>query len=243
MISVEITMDKGKEEEFKEHLEELYLPDRLNKQSWNIMRAEVIRILVSELLTREIIKEVREEIREDAENYVIKRCKQAYRELLMTGPFTTKDESLRDEQADQPLKKNKRSEGELIKDRDRLSVMGAIMHQIDANNYIVTIAVVDKYGELVAHKDFMRLLPPRKRREPQGEDRAGKPDRPQPKSEEENEHERDKAKLIEMLEWHSIDLIVVAANSLEARNLKDCLKKIAEEFKNKAAIEEENDGR
>jgi hypothetical protein len=39
--------------------------------------------------------------------------------------------------------------------------MGALMHQIDANNYIVTIAVVDEYGELIAHKDFMRLLPPR----------------------------------------------------------------------------------
>ena len=39
--------------------------------------------------------------------------------------------------------------------------MGAVMHQIDANNYIVTIAVVDKYGNLIHHKDFMRLLPPR----------------------------------------------------------------------------------
>jgi hypothetical protein len=27
---------------------------------------------------------------------------------------------------------------------------------------MVTVAVVDKYGELVAHKDFMHLMPPRK---------------------------------------------------------------------------------
>ena len=39
--------------------------------------------------------------------------------------------------------------------------MGALMHQIDANNYIVTIAVVDRFGDLVAHKDFIRMLPPR----------------------------------------------------------------------------------
>jgi len=45
--------------------------------------------------------------------------------------------------------------------------MGALMHQIDANNYIVTVAVVDKYGELIAHKDFMRLLPPRTKKRPQ----------------------------------------------------------------------------
>ncbi len=56
--------------------------------------------------------------------------------------------------------KSKNSD-EYIKARERLCVMGALMHQIDANNYIVTIAVVDEYGELIAHKDFMRLLPPR----------------------------------------------------------------------------------
>ena len=44
--------------------------------------------------------------------------------------------------------------------------MGAIMHQIDANNYVVTVAIVDKFGELVQTKDFMRLLRPRKRQNP-----------------------------------------------------------------------------
>jgi len=42
--------------------------------------------------------------------------------------------------------------------------MGTFMHQIDTNNYVVTVAVVDRYGELVAHKDFIRLLPPRVRK-------------------------------------------------------------------------------
>ena len=110
--------------------------------------------------------------------------------------------------------------------------MGALMHQIDAQNFIVTIAVVDKYGELVAHKDLMRLLPPRKRKDLQGPD-APMNDRPQPKSEEELQHEKDKEKLIDLLEQHSVDLIVVAANSLEARNLKRTLEDIAVELKNK----------
>jgi hypothetical protein len=60
----------------------------------------------------------------------------------------------------EPSQKKQRSE-EIIKPKERLVVMGAVMHQIDANNYIVTIAVVDKYGNLIHHKDFMRLLPPR----------------------------------------------------------------------------------
>ena len=67
-------------------------------------------------------------------------------------------------------------------------------------------------------------------------------DRPQPKTEEELAHEKDKAKVIELLEKHSVDLIVVAANSLEARNLKRILETIAEEMKNKQAGQEE-DGR
>jgi hypothetical protein len=41
-------------------------------------------------------------------------------------------------------KKGKKHEGDLIKDRDRLNVLGALMHQIDQNNYLVTVAVVNK---------------------------------------------------------------------------------------------------
>jgi len=39
------------------------------------------------------------------------------------------------------------------------------MQQLDMFNFVVTVAVVDRFGELVAHKDFMHLLPPRKRHE------------------------------------------------------------------------------
>jgi hypothetical protein len=42
--------------------------------------------------------------------------------------------------------------------------MGALMHQIDQNNYLVTVAVVNKYGDVVQHQDFKRLLPPKIRR-------------------------------------------------------------------------------
>jgi hypothetical protein len=42
--------------------------------------------------------------------------------------------------------------------------MGAILYQVDSRNYQSTIAIVDKYGELVAHQDFAHILPPRKQR-------------------------------------------------------------------------------
>lgn len=51
---------------------------------------------------------------------------------------------------------------EIIPQRERLVVMGAVFHPIDNKNYSTTIAVLDKYGELVAHKNFLFLIPPRR---------------------------------------------------------------------------------
>ena len=35
------------------------------------------------------------------------------------------------------------------------------MYPIDNRNFQITIAVVDQFGELIAHKDFMNIIPPR----------------------------------------------------------------------------------
>ncbi len=51
------------------------------------MRTEVIKILIDEILLKEITKEIKEEIQLEAENYVISQCKKQYSELLRTGPF------------------------------------------------------------------------------------------------------------------------------------------------------------
>lgn len=123
---------------------------------------------------------------------------------------------------------NKKHNNVCVKDRERNCVMGAIMHQIDANNYVVTVAVVDKYGELMQTRDFMRLLPLRPR--PMRKDENNKPieEAPRPKTEEEIQHENDKSKLIELIKQYSVDLITVGANCLEARRLKTCLKSMTE---------------
>ena len=47
-------------------------------------------MLVDQLLLKEIISELRAEIKEEAESFVIARCKESYKQILMTGPFTTK---------------------------------------------------------------------------------------------------------------------------------------------------------
>lgn len=121
------------------------------------------------------------------------------------------------------------------------------MHQIDANNYIVTVAVVDKFGDLIAHKDFMRLLPPRQKKKPQQsgpqQDVQMQGDQRLPETEEEKEHKKDKEKLVEIIRQHSVDLIVVAANSLEARRLKEELISLATIAKTERSNADDNDRR
>jgi hypothetical protein len=53
-----------------------------------------------------------------------------------------------------------------------------------------------------------------------------------PETEEEKEHKRDKETLINELRRHSVDLIVVAANSLESRKLYDVMFDLSGEAKN-----------
>lgn len=55
-------------------------------------------------------------------------------------------------------------EEDIIPQRERLTVMGAIMHPIDNRNFLTTVAIVDEFGELVAHRDFLYIIPPRKPR-------------------------------------------------------------------------------
>ena len=51
------------------------------------MRKEVLRKLYLEILYPEITKEIIDELKDYAENYIISKCKDKYRNLLMTGPF------------------------------------------------------------------------------------------------------------------------------------------------------------
>lgn len=60
------------------------------------------------------------------------------------------------------------------------------------------------------------------------------------KTDEELEHERDRAKLLDILDTHSVDLIVVAANSLEARSLKKVMEELGFDLKNKKSMTDES---
>ena len=98
--------------------------------------------------------------------------------------------------------------------------MGAIMHPIDNRNFLTTVAIVDEFGELIAHRDFLYIIPPRKpRQRPDGAPIQMRPG----EEEERKKHEEDKRHFQEMLREHQVDLIVVSADCLEAKKLKNAL--------------------
>lgn len=91
------------------------------------------------------------------------------------------------------------------------------MHPLDSRNSMTTVAVVNKYGSLECHKDFLHLIKPRPRRGgPQG--RMGGSDDTEMKK-----HEEAKKQFKDILSKYKVDLIVVCADSLEARILKQSL--------------------
>ena len=91
LVTVEISMDERKLNNFKDFMKSLYMlnPEN-NVDQYNVLRRETINMLVDQLLLKEIISELRAEIKEEAESFVIARCKESYKQILMTGPFTTK---------------------------------------------------------------------------------------------------------------------------------------------------------
>lgn len=52
-----------------------------------------MKSMLDDVLLPELIREVRCELIESAENYVIKYCQNKYQAMLMTGPFSRNDHS------------------------------------------------------------------------------------------------------------------------------------------------------
>ena len=96
---------------------------------WNLLRTTIIELLIK-LLLKELIKELREEIKEESEAFVISKCKEVYRKLLMTGPFTKNFNSHGrvEDNNEENKRPSEKLDNEIVRDRERSNVMGAIMH-------------------------------------------------------------------------------------------------------------------
>jgi nucleotide-binding universal stress UspA family protein len=116
--------------------------------------------------------------------------------------------------------------------------MSVIVNQVDTNSNMATVAVVDKYGELVAHQSFFKLMQPRKLKGNRGaggevneEERRRQAKLENAIQEEQKDHDADREKIKTLIRNHNVDLIVVGANKLEGRSVKKTLTEICEQLK------------
>ena len=73
LITLSINLEKRHVDKFYSTIEPFYLPVEDSPQ-WNIMRKEVLRRMIDKILLPDIVKEVKTELQEISENYVIKKC-------------------------------------------------------------------------------------------------------------------------------------------------------------------------
>ena len=120
LIEVHIGLD----EHFHGHLIENFLHLLVSESASEEQRSlgrEIIIILLRDYLLPELAKELRAELQEAAERYVIARSQMRYQQLLMTGPFQRAEA--------QAISGPRRSE--YIPDRPRCAVMGVVYNQLD----------------------------------------------------------------------------------------------------------------
>jgi len=192
-------------------------------------------------LLPELFKEIRAESLEAAESHVIGKCKEVFRNPLMTGPFNPHDQKSDISRGATLGGGRKKPISSLdhvdIPDRPRCNTMGVIMHQVDCSSTIVTAVIVDKYGEVVDHVNFSKLLEPRSlsNKKPPGSSNEEAELRDKKlklmQHEEILEFQRDRDRFIQAVVNYNVDLVVVGANSLEARRLKKTLDGISENLK------------
>lgn len=151
-------------------------PDDTTK--WKFVRKEIFEIFTNngssgnldrqknKCFLSSIMNEIKNELKEDSENFVLTQCGTTYQSLINTGYFKINEPCRKEVQNES----RRLIEEDIIPQRERLVVMGAIMHSIDSRNFMTTIAVVNEYGDLMHHKDFLYLIPPRKPRQREGED-------------------------------------------------------------------------
>lgn len=105
---------------------------------WRFLRREIFEIFSaqnteankgSKSFLVSIIEEVKNELKENAEKFVIDQCSSKYSEMMSTGYFKINDEIKK------VVKHNRAIEEDIIPQRERLNVLGAIMYPLDNRNF------------------------------------------------------------------------------------------------------------
>jgi transcription elongation factor SPT6 len=155
---------------------------------WRIMREEAVRMLVQENLYPDFVREIRSELFERAENFVIQECCYNFSNMLMSGPY----------------KKQRPSDSnEIFADDDTPKVMSFVLDSSKNQTFSV---MLDQHGEVVDYQIYYNLTT-----------KIGKSTNPTEKKIYYDEQQ----KLKENLDKYKPDLIVIGANDLKCRYIKE----------------------
>ncbi len=159
---------------------------------WRVMREETIRIFVAEHCIPYFKKEVRKELKEKAENFVLNECAVNFSKMLMTGPYKKNKKNL-----------SSHKDEELLKEEEYPRVLSAIYDNAKSEVYV---AMLDNSGETLEVCRFANLMTKSAKLLSAGERDLKKED-------------EDKLKFI--INEHKPDLIVIGANDLKCKYLKE----------------------
>ncbi len=184
----------------------------VEQNSWRIMREETLRILVAEYCIPFFIKEIRDELKEKAEIFVIKKCANEFENILITGPYK-KCKNV-------DINRDKINSNENDFDKEDLfnveEFAKVISFVYDNSKNRIYGASLDESGENLLNVEFDKLLinPLHLNSKEDKDDKA-----------------IEELKLKEFIFNFKPDLIVIGANDLKCKIFREQLMSIGEEMK------------
>ena len=168
---------------------ELSESERENIRQWNILRDEVLRVYLLQLMYPNLEKMLREELRERGEKYVTKICAEKFHNLLSTAPYLVEESA-----NDNVEKKRKATMVSVVIDQNSSGKIGFVYS--------------DENGELVDHLILkFYAIPYAERQNPQIQ----------------ASFQKDKEEFDKFMTKHKPDVVVISANCLEAKRIKQMI--------------------
>ena len=210
-----------------------------NKRDWYVLRENVIKIFF-ESINRQFLIDIKKELKEKAEAYVINKCAENFYKLLMSGPYVVKPEVLyemkrKEKEISKKNAKNNEEKGEKGKNKKsnyysendfeenqsfdesdskfRDEELPKVISFIYDPNENQTFAVaLNQNGELIDQKIFNFNF-----------SRKNKLFSSKIHNQEQESLTQDQQSCMKFIEKHEPNLIIIGANDLKCRFIKDQL--------------------
>jgi len=215
-----INVKVGLEEEKLENLRNQLLPCYMQTESvkdeilseCNALRKETLETALRNHLILYGEQQARRELELNAEEYVLEKCAEHFREQLMAGPYRATNESAFSEGNKQFIPGNDPG----------VKVLSLIVDLDAGRKAVVQMAMLDNNGELMAHQLLYNIVFRKVEKLPPSERTA---------------YEKDLQDILNFIKEYKPDLIVIAANRLEAQTFKYNLCKCIHDEEEKQKLE------